>query len=73
MSNMFAAFRRLLPSSPLLAGVVTATDAAGCTIELPDGGILRARGQATIGAHVFVRDGVIEGAAPALSVAEIEV
>lgn len=72
MSNLFAAFRRLLPTSPLLAGEVTAVDESAVTITLPDGGVLRARGTATIGDHVFTRGGMIEGPAPALTAVEIE-
>jgi len=42
-------------------------------VELPGGGRLQARGQATVGQRVFVRDGVIEGAAPDLPVVLFEV
>lgn len=73
MSNLYAEFKRLIPDAPLLVGTITATDAGGATLALPDGKSLRARGAGTIGQTVFVRDGRIEGPAPSLSVVEIEV
>lgn len=57
MRNLFIEFRELLAPGVLMVGVVTATDAAGVTVQLPGGGIVRARGQASVGDHVFVRDG----------------
>ena len=42
------------------------------TITMPGGGTLQARGQATVGQRVFVRDGVIEGEAPTLTYVEGE-
>lgn len=52
-----------LPRRPLEIGEVTYVDATTgmCTVELPGGGVVRARGAATMGDTVFVRDGVIEG------------
>ena len=43
------------------------------SIELPGGGVLKARGDATTGQQVFVRGGVIEGTAPNLPVELIEI
>jgi hypothetical protein len=43
------------------------------TIEMPGGGVLQARGEATQGQRVFVRDGLIEGPAPELEWIEGEV
>lgn len=73
MSNLFAEFRALIPVAPLYAGAVTAVVDGVATVELPDGAILRARGAATLGQTVWVRDGLIEGVAPALPFVEIEV
>lgn len=73
MSNLYAQFKKLLPNAPLLVGTVAATYTGGATITLQGGGTLRARGEATVGDRVFVRDGVIEGLAPALTLVEIEV
>ena len=64
--NVFRQFIDLLPARPLLVGTVTATDGDASTVELPGGGVLRARGQASVGTKVFVQDGVIQGPAPDL-------
>lgn len=71
--NVFRQFIDLLPARPLQVGTVTATDGDVSTIELPGGGVLRARGSEPLGANVFVRDGVIEGVAPSLLIEVIEI
>lgn len=73
MSNLYVEFLRLLPSAPLLVGVVDAVFSGGAVVLLQGGGQLRVRGEAAVGQHVFVRDGVIEGVAPSLTLVEIEV
>ena len=72
LRNPFRVFMDLMPARPLQVGTVTAVDDGMATITLPGGGILQARGQATVGQRVFVRDGVIEGEAPALTYVEGE-
>lgn len=71
MSNLYTQFKRLIPDAPLLVGTVTAYADGVATIELPDGGIITARGSADVSDSVFVRDGLIEGPAPALTPVEI--
>ena len=73
MSNLFTLLKSILPDSPLLVGVVQSVVTGGCYVELPTGGILFVRGAASVGNSVFVRDGVIEGIAPSLTVEVIEV
>lgn len=73
MTNLYTIFKELLPKTPLLVGVVVAKEIGGCTVQLPTGGTVFARGDAANGASVFVRDNMIEGVAPALSVEIIEV
>lgn len=73
MANIFREFLDLLPARPLQVGTVLAASGSQCTVELPGGGILQARGSASVGAQVFVRDGLIEGAAPGLTVTTMEV
>jgi hypothetical protein len=73
MRNVYRTFLDLLPGRPLQVGTVLAMSGEVATVELPGGGILQARGQATVSQRVFVRDGVIEGAAPNLPVEVIEV
>jgi len=73
MTNLYRQFLDLIPARPLQVGTVTAVSGDQCTVELPSGGILQARGQAAVADQVFVRDGVIEGEAPALAVVQIEI
>lgn len=72
-SNLFKAFKAVFPDAPLQVGEVTAVDGELATVELPGGGVLQARGIATVGMQVWVRDSVIEGEAPALPLVEIEI
>lgn len=71
--NLFNRIRNLFPTAPLQVGDVVAYANGEATIELPSGGRLHARGQTTVGARVYFRDGVIEGPAPDLPVFQIEV
>ena len=71
--NLYAKFRELFPNPPLLVGTVLAYANGEATVELPDGGKLKARGVTVVGAKVFVRDGTIEGVAPTLTTEVIEV
>ncbi len=73
MSNLYRLFRKLIPDAPLLVGEVTDVRTGGCVVELPDGGTVFARGDASLTQKVFVRDGVIEGVAPSLAIETIEV
>jgi len=73
-TNPYRALLELLPQTPLQVGEVTVINADGTrTLELPGGGEIRARGTAALGDRVFVRDGLIEGPAPALTVLTIDV
>lgn len=73
--NLIKRLRNLFPGAPLLIGTVTETHADGTlTVQLAGGGQLRVRGDGfEEGDRVFVRDGVIEGSAPALPVIQIEI
>lgn len=73
MSNLYHQFLALLPPRPLQVGTVTAVAGQLCTVQLPGGGVLQARGDAAVSDRVFVRDGLIEGLAPALTVVTIEI
>lgn len=72
-SNPYSRFLALLPPKPLMVGEVIEVDGGVAILELPGGGRLQARGQATVGDRVFVRDGVIEGEAPNLTYISAEV
>ena len=73
MSNPYKALLGLLPQRPLQVGTVQSVDAWVAIVELPGGGVIRARGDATVGQRVFVRDGAIEGPAPTLPIELIDV
>ncbi len=71
MSNLFTEFKKLVPDAPLLVGKIDSIADGVAVIELPDGSILNARGSGAVDDVVFVRNGLIEGPAPALTVVEI--
>lgn len=73
MSNPYKLLRDLLPEAPLQVGTVASASGGVVTVTLPGGGTVRARGEGFAGQRVFVRDGVVEGTAPALPVEIIEV
>ena len=73
-TNVYRALLELLPQDPLLVGTVTTVNADDTrTVQMPGGGTLRVRGEAAVSDRVFVRGGVIEGTAPALTAITIEV
>lgn len=72
-TNLYRAFLDLLPPRPLQIGEVTSIDGDVATVELPGGGMLTVRGGATVGQKVFIRDGVIEGEAPDMTVVLVDV
>lgn len=67
MRNLYKAFRDLIPEAPLQTGTVIAVDGPIYTVQLPGGPQLQARGNAAVGQQVFVRDGLIEGEAPSIT------
>lgn len=73
MHNVYQQFRSLLPDPPLQVGTVIATIGGVATVQMPGGGLLKARGTALVGQKVFVRDGVIEAIAPNLTLEIIEI
>ena len=76
MRNLYSEFRALIPDEPLQAGTVTQVTGGVVTVQLPGGGLLKARanvGSAAVGQKVFVRDAVIEAIAPNLTLELIEI
>ena len=76
MHNLYQQFRALLPDPPLQVGTVTeVSEVTGgvVTVQLPGGGLLKARGNAQVGQKVFVRDAVVEAIAPNLTLELIEI
>jgi len=66
MSNPYKRLIQLIPGSQIDTGEVIATDGDGVTVELVTGAQVKARGTATIGSHVYIRDGAVIGPAPNL-------
>jgi hypothetical protein len=73
MHNVYEQFKQLLYDPPLQVGTVSEVGTGVVTVQLPGGGTVRARGSASMGARVFVRDGVLEAVAPNLSLEIIEI
>lgn len=72
-TNLYEQFRQLIPDAPLQTGTVTGVSVGSVTVALPGGGPVKARGQASIGQRVFVRDNAIEGVAPNLPIEIIDI
>ncbi len=73
MHNVYEQFKQLLSDPPLQVGTVSEIATGVVTVELPGGGTVKARGNANLGARVFVRDGVLEAVAPNLPLEFIEI
>lgn len=73
MHNLYQQFRALLPDPPLQVGTVIEVSGGVVTVQLPGGGLLKARGNAQVGQKVFVRDAVVEAIAPNLTLELIEI
>jgi hypothetical protein len=71
--NFYKRLRSILPEPRLLIGTVLSVDTTSARVELPDGSVVHARGEATAGQKVYLRNGVIEGPAPDLPVVNIEI
>lgn len=75
-ANLYRALRDLLPEAPLQVAAVSVvhTDTGDSTITWPGGAQQRVRGTSVpVDSNAFVRNGVIEGAAPDLPLETIEV
>ncbi len=73
-TNLFRQLLDLLPESPLFVGTVTVVNGdETVTVQLAGGGFLRVRGVGAVDDRVFVRNGVIEGPAPALTDVTIDI
>ena len=73
MHNLYQQFRSLLPDPPLQVGTVIEVTGGVVTVQLPGGGLLKARGNAQVGQKVFVRDAVVEAVAPNLTLELIDI
>jgi hypothetical protein len=73
MSNLFTRFKKLLPQQPLRVGTVLTVDNGVATIQEPNGATAQARGDVSVGDHVYFQAGAIQGSAPDLPTSEITV
>ena len=73
MRNLYNEFHALIPEAPLQVGTVTQVTGGVVTVQLPGGGLIKARGTAAVGQKVFVRDAVIEAIAQNLTLELIEI
>ena len=73
MHNLYQQFRALLPDPALQVGTVIEVTVGVVTVQLPGGGLLKARGNAQVGQKVFVRDAVVEAIAPNLTLELIDI
>jgi hypothetical protein len=73
MPNIWKQFSDLVAKPPLQVATVLSVSGDVARVQLPGGGEFLARGEATAGQKVFVRDGVIEGLAPGLPLFQIEI
>lgn len=64
MSNLYVQLKAILGPGRLEIGKVLSVANGTAVLELPGGGIIHARGNATEGTRVYVQDGVIQGEAP---------
>lgn len=71
--NPYKRLLGILAGAPLDVGEVVGVSTDGVTVQLVGGGLVHARGEAAVGEHVYVRGGVIEGPAPALTGIDQEV
>lgn len=71
--NLYKRLRSLFPGARLQVGTITTITGSLATIQLPDGSTTTAIGAGTVGQQVYIRDGAIEGLAPALPVESITI
>lgn len=74
-TNLFRRLQELQPDPAVLIGDVLAVNSDNTsTVQLPDGSTFRARGTSVaVGQPAFVRNGIVEGIAPARTATVIEI
>jgi len=70
-TNVWTAFKEMLPSSPLLVGTVASVDGQTSLMTLIDGGVIRCRGVGGVAEKWYIRNGALESKAPSLTLSEI--
>lgn len=70
-TNVWTAFKEIMPSSPLLVGTVASVDGQTSLVTLIDGGVIRCRGVGAVSEKWYIRNGALESKAPSLTLSEI--
>jgi hypothetical protein len=70
-ANVWSAFKQILPSDPLLVGVVASVSGETSLMTLIDGGVIRVRGVGAVNEKWYIRNGALESKAPSLTLSEI--
>lgn len=68
MPNLFLRLKELLAPGRVQIATVVYCAHGSTIVELPGAGQVRVRGEAAVGAKVFIQDGVVQGPAPDLPV-----
>ena len=68
MPNIFLQLKELLAPGRVQIATVVYCANGSTIVELPGAGQVRVRGEAAVGAKVFIQDGVVQGPAPDLPV-----
>ncbi|CAB4202557.1 hypothetical protein UFOVP1367_23 [uncultured Caudovirales phage] len=70
-TNAYSRLLSILPAQPLLVATLVSTINDVSILTLLDGGVITARGSGVVGDRYYVRNGLIESAAPNLTQVEI--
>lgn len=75
MANLWDMFREITPEAPLLIGTVLSHTADGYSmIEMPGGGLVRAKGTlVAVNKKAFIQSGEVKSEAPDLSFFEVTI
>lgn len=70
-TNVWSAFKEIMPNAPLLVGTVASVDGETSLMTLIDGGVIRCRGVGAVSEKWYIRNGALESKAPSLTLSEI--
>lgn len=73
MKNLFKRWQDLTGRSLRTVGTCIAVDFGECMIEYPGGSFVWVKGAGVMGTRYFVKDGKLDGEAPALASLTIEI
>lgn len=73
MLNSYRAMRQLLGDGAVLVGQVSNVSSSSLVVTLDSGAKISAKGSATLGQRVYVKNGYIQGLAPSMTSQVVEV